>query len=197
MNNKIHALTKTPAQSVTRRALLKKFGLGIGLALVVTLTVFVAPGDTPGGNPGGIAVTGNSDWSIVPAAIAPPFVFNGTDGEIYIRHLPLVGRITLAGRAISIQGKISADFNADLDGTYTGPLWSPVTITANDGGSKTVIFEGSALGNTVGLVSTATIKLNGRGPYAGARLELELTEIGPGNTDTYTLKGSLINGSGN
>src|SRR5436190_19927202 len=112
MNNKFDELTKSMAQSVTRRTTLKKFGLGLGLALLVTLTVFVSAGDTPGGSPAGIAVTGNSDWSIVPAAIAPPFVFNGTDGDIYIRHLPLVGRITLAGRASSIQGKISADFNA-------------------------------------------------------------------------------------
>ena len=106
-------------------------------------------------------VTGNSDWSIVPAAIAPPFVFNGTDGDIYIRHLPLVGRITLAGRGVSIQGKISADFNAELDATFTGPVWAPVTITGTVNGSKVILFEGNASGNTVGLVSTATIKLSG------------------------------------
>jgi hypothetical protein len=197
MHNKFDQNIKIMPQTVACRKTLKKFGFGVGLALLIALPAFVSTGDTPDGNPGGIAVTGNSDWSIVPAAIAPPFVFNGTDGEIYIRHLPLVGRITLTGRASSIQGKISADFNADLDGTYTRPLRAPVTITANVGGTKTVIFEGNALGNTVGLVSRATIKLSGRGPYAGARLELELTEIGPGNTDTYTLKGTLINGSGN
>ena len=195
MNNKLDELTNT--QSSTRRAGLKKFGLGVGLALLVTLPVFVSPGDTLNGSPGGIAVTGNSDWSIVPAAIAPPFVFNGTDGDIYIRHLPLVGRITLSGRAVTIQGKISADFNGDLDGTFSGPLWAPVTITATVNGSKTVIFEGNALGATVGLVSTGTIKLNGRGPYEGARLEIQFKENGPGNTDTYTLNGTLINGAGN
>jgi hypothetical protein len=195
--NKFDELTKDIAQSLTRRGALKKVGLGVGLALLVTVPVFVSTADTPDGSSTGITVTGNSDWSIVPAAFTPQFVFNGTDGDFYIRHLPLVGRITLAGRAVSIQGKISADFSGDLDGTFSGPLWASVTITATVNGSKTVIFEGNALGSTVGLVSTGTIKLSGRGPYEGARLEIEFTEIGPGNTDTYTLKGTLIRGSGN
>jgi len=194
MNNKFDELTKNLAQSVTRRAVLKKFGVGLlGIALVAgTLCVTGA-----GGDQGGTAVTGHSDWTIVPAAIAPPFVFSGTDGNLYVRHLPLVGRITLAGVGVSIDGKISADFNGDLDGTYSGPVWAPVTLTAIVNGRNVVIFEGNATGTTVALVSKATIKLNGRGPYEGARLVLELTEIGPGNTDTYTLKGTLTPGSGN
>ena len=193
MNNKFDELTKNMAQSVTRRSALKKFGL----ALLLALPVFISPGNTPDPSPPGITVTGNFDWSIVPAALTPQFVFNGTDGELYIRHLPLVGRITLAGREVSIQGKISADFNGDLDGTFSGPVWAPVTITATVNGTSTVIFEGNALGSTVALVSTGTVKLSGRGPYKGASLEFEFTEIGPGNTDTYTLKGTLIQGSGN
>src|SRR5262249_5636592 len=132
-----------------------------------------------------------------PADIKPPFIFNGTDRNLYVRHLPLVGRIALAGRAVAIQGKISADFNGDLDETYSGPLWAPVTITATVNGSKAVIFEGNALGTTVGLVSRGIINLSGRGPYEGARLEIKFTENGPANTDTYTLKGNLIPGSGN
>src|SRR5262245_31423034 len=97
------------AQSVTPRAALRKFGLGVGLALLVTLPVFVSPGDTPADSPRAVALTGNSDWTIVPADIKPPFIFNGTDRNLYVRHLPLVGRIALAGRAVAIQGKISAD----------------------------------------------------------------------------------------
>src|SRR5262249_16059306 len=117
------------------------------------------------------------------------------DLNFYVRHLPLVGRIALAGRAFSIQGKISADFNGDLDQSYSGPVWAPVTITTTVNGSNTVIFEGNRLGTTLGLVTTGIIKLSGRGPYEGARLEFQFTENGPGNTDTYTLKGTLIPGS--
>jgi hypothetical protein len=192
MNNKFDHLIKEIAQSVTRCGALKKFGLG--LALLVGLSGIASAVDTPDRSPGRIAVTGASDWSIVPAALAPPFVVVGTDGEFYVRHLPLVGKLSLAGRDVSIEGKISADFNAELDSTFSGPVWAPVTITGTINGSKTLLFEGNATGTTVGLVSVGTIKLDGRGPYEGSKLEFEFTENGPGNTDTYTLKGALIPG---
>lgn len=183
-------LTKSTAQSVTRRAALKKFALT--LALLVGLAGAMCAQDATNRTPLGITVTGKSDWSIVPAAIVPPFVFVGTDGDFCIRHLSLVGKITLAGRDVLIEGKISADFNGDLDATYSGPLWASVTITGAINGTKTLLFEGNATGTTVGLLSVATIKLEGRGPFEGDRLELQLTEIGPSNTDTYDLKGTLI-----
>lgn len=196
MHNKFDEFTKSLAQPVTRRAALKKFGVGIALALLITTPVFIAAGDPPNPGPPGIVVTGNSDWSIVPAALTPPFLLIGTDGDYYVRHLPLVGRITLTGHDVSFQGKISADFNAELDATFSGPVWAPVTITATVNGSKALIFEGNATGNTVGLVSVGVIKLDGRGPYEGARLEFKFTEIGPGNTDTYSLEGTLIPAGG-
>jgi hypothetical protein len=188
MSDKFDELTKSMAQSVTWRQAFKKFGLG--LALLVGLSGAISAQNT------GIAVTGKSDWTIVPANIVPPFLFIGTDGDFYIRHLPLVGKITLAGRDVSIEGKISADFNAELDATFSGPVWASVTITGTVNGSRTLLFEGNATGTTVGLVSVAKIKLEGRGPFEGDRLELQLTEIGPGNTDTYDLKGTLIRRAG-
>ena len=190
MNHQFDELTKNLAQSVTRRAALKKFN--VGLALLVGLSVIVSASDPPDRGSAKIPVTGKSDWSIVPAALTSPFVFAGTDGDFYVRHLPLVGKISLTGRDLAIEGRISADFNAELDPTFSGPLWAPVTITGTIDGSKTILFEGNATGTTVGLVSTGVIKLEGRGPYEGAKLELEFTEIGPGNTDTYNLKGVLI-----
>jgi hypothetical protein len=196
MKNKIYELTRNLTQAVTRRAALKPFGV-VGLALLITLPVIISAADPADHIPPGIAVTGNSDWTIVPASLTPPFVFIGTDGDFYVRHLPLVGRISLAGRNASIEGKISADFNAELDANFSGPVWAPVTLTATINGSKTLIFEGNATGDTVGLVSTGIIKLAGRGPYEGAKLEFQFTEIGPGNTDTYNLKGTLIPGNSN
>src|SRR5262245_38986469 len=98
-------------------------------ALLVGLSGIASADDPPARTPGRVAVTGNSDWSIVPAALTPPFVFVGTDGDFYVRHLTLVGKISVTGRGVSIEGKISADFNAELDPTFTGPVWAPVTIT--------------------------------------------------------------------
>jgi len=189
MNNPLNRRTRNIAGSATRRAALKT--LGSSLALLVGLAGIVLGGSGPDPALHRVIVTGNSDWSIVPANLAPPFLIVGTDGDFYVRHLPLVGKIRLAGRGVSIDGKISADFNAELDSTFSGPLWAPVIITANINGSKTLLFEGNATGTTAGLVSVGAIKLDGRGPFEGARLELGFTEIGPGNTDTYDLKGVL------
>lgn len=194
MKNRIDELTKDLGQSVTRRSALKQ--LGFGLALLVGLSAAISTQRAANSPPLGIAVTGKFDWTIVPANIVPPFLFIGTDGDFYIRHLPLVGRLSLAGKDVSIEGKISADFNGELDATFSGPVWAPVTITGAVNGSKTLLFEGNATGTTVGLVSVGTIKLEGRGPFEGDRLELEFTEIGPGNTDIYEFKGSLIRRTG-
>ena len=109
-------------------------------ALLVGLSGICSADDSPDRAPGRVAVTGNSDWSIVPAALTPQFVFIGTDGDFYIRHLPLVGNISLTGRSVSIEGKISADFNAELDPTFSGPVWAPVTITGRINGTKTLLF---------------------------------------------------------
>jgi len=186
MNNQFDEFTKRP----TRPVMLK---LGL-LALLAALLPVIFAQDSPDRSPGRIEVSGNFDWSIVPAPLAPPFVMVGTDGEFYIRHLPLVGKITLTGRSVSIEGKISADFNGELDATFTGPVWAPVTITGTVDGKKVVLFEGNATGDTVGLVSIGDMKLNGRGPYKGSTLEIQFIEIGPGNSDIYSFQGALIPG---
>ena len=180
-------------RSANRRTVMKTFGLGLVLSMALSISVLAQ--NTQGQDQSKISVTGHSDWTIVPANL-PPFVFVGTDTNYYVRHLPLVGRITLTGRGVSIDGKISADFNAELDTTYSGPVWAPVTITATIDGKKVILFEGNAFGDTVALVSVGVIKLEGRGPYQGARLQFDFTEIGPGNTDTYDLKGFLIPAAG-
>jgi hypothetical protein len=177
---------KNVSQSINRRIVLTGFGLS--LALLVGLSVVVSAEDTPSQGPNKISLTGTSDWSIVQAAFTPQFLFGGSDGGIYVRHMPLVGRITLSGGAASIHGKISADFNAELDGTFSGPVWASVTITATNNGSRTVIFEGPASGDTVGLVSNGTMKLEGRGPFQGQRLDLAFSEYA---LDQYNLTAVL------
>ena len=109
-----------------------------------------------------------------------------------MRHMPLVGALRLTGNRVLIDSKISADFNSELDSTFSGPLWGEVTMTAVIGGVNTLIFKGQAEGNTVALVSVGKMKLIGRGPYEGATLNLTFDEIGPGNTDVYNWKGRLL-----
>jgi hypothetical protein len=139
------------------------------------------------------SVEGNFDWSIVPANFnMPGVVLPGTDGRLYVRHLPLIGKFRLAGHGVSIVAKIHADLDGELDSNYTGVLWAPVTLTAVDSASRAiVIFQGRAIADTVALVSTGVMELRGRGKFEGATLTLTFQEIGPGNSDTYRFKGQL------
>lgn len=103
----------------------------------------------------------------------------------------------LPARGVTINAKIHADLNGELDSTFSGVVWAPVTLTATIDGIKTIIFEGGATADTVALVSIGKIKLHGRGPYEGATLDLTFEEIGPGNSDIYNFKGHLKHGDRN
>jgi hypothetical protein len=143
------------------------------------------------GAPQKTAVTGYIDFSIVPPNLGP-YTLPGTDGDLYVRHLPLVGKFTLAGKGITLDAKINVDFNAEFDVTGTGVAWFPVTITATVNGVKTIIFDGQGSANEVLLVSTGNVSLKGCGPYRGMKLEFSFEEIGPGDSNTYNYRGCLM-----
>jgi hypothetical protein len=163
---------------------------GIVVLLTAGLTGTFRAEAKPDAAPKPMAVTGSMDWSIVPPNL-PAYVIPGTDGDLYLRNMPLVGRFQLTGERVSIDAKLSVQLSGELDATGTGVLWAPAIVTATIGGVKTIIFEGPATADTVGLVSVGEAALRGRGPYEGSTLEFTFEEIEPGNSDTYTVKGQL------
>lgn len=163
---------------------------GLALALISEPTTLLQAEGKPDSVPRKVEVTGAFDLSIVPPNL-PPFVLAGTDGHLYLRNMPLVGKVTIAGEGFSLDGKISIELSGELDQSGTGPLWAPAVVTATIAGVKTIVFQGSATGDTVGLVSTGRAILRGRGPCEGTLLDFTFEEIGPANSDTYTLKGQL------
>lgn len=165
---------------------------GLGLALLVTLPGLLSANENRGRGPKMAVLSGVGGWDIVPPAFTAQFLFVDADLNTHARHMPLVGALKLTGNGVIIDSKISADFNAELDPTFSGPLWGEVTMTAKVGGINTLIFEGRANGDLVGLVGAGKIKLIGRGPYLGATLDLTFVEIGPGNTDNYNWTGRLL-----
>jgi hypothetical protein len=177
---------------IAKNQLATLVGLTLAMASIVPGTLNAD--DKNDGKPKKNAVTGTFDWSIVPPNLAP-FTIIGADGDLYLRNMPLVGAFNLTGDKVSIQAKISVQLNGELDATATGVLWSPAVITATVEGVKTIIFEGQATADTVNLVSVGKATLIGRGPYEGSQLEFTFEENGPGNSDTYTLKGQLSRGS--
>lgn len=168
--------------------------VGLTLALATIVPGTLKADDKNDSKPQKDAVTGNFDWSIVPPNLTV-YIIPGTDGDLYLRNMPLVGAFNLTGDKVSLQAKLSVQLSGELDATGTGVLWAPAVITATVEGVKTIIFEGQATADTVGLVSIGKATLSGRGPYEGKKLEFTFEEIGPGNSDTYTLKGQLTCGS--
>jgi len=163
---------------------------GMILILVSGLAGTLHADDPHGRGPKKKPVSGEFDWSII-APNLPPYLIPGADGDLYLRNMPLVGAFSLTGDGIAITAKISVQLNGELDATGTGVVWSPAVLTATVNGVKTIIFEGSATADTVGLVSTGKATLKGRGPYEGFELEFIFEEVGGVNSDQYTYKGQL------
>ena len=105
---------------------------GLSLALLVSLPGALSANDNRDRGPRMAVVSGVGGWDIVPPNFAPQFLFAGTDGQTHVRHLPLVGYLKLTGNRVTIDSKISADFNSELDATFSGPLWGEVTMTARN-----------------------------------------------------------------
>jgi hypothetical protein len=168
-------------------------GLPAGLTLALLLSasgMLRAEGQPPRGVPKKTAVTAYGDFSIVPPDLGP-YVIPGTDGELYVQGLPLVGRFNLTGRGIALEAKMHVNFSAELDVTGTGVAWFSVVITTTIEGVKTIAFEGQGSATEVNLVSTGKVSLAGRGSYEGSKLELTFEEIGPGDSNTYNFQGDL------
>ena len=136
------------------------------------------------------AVTAYGDFSIVPPNLGP-YLIAGTDGDLYVHGLPLVGRFTLTGKGISLDAKMHVSLSGELDVTGTGVTWFPVTITTTVEGAKTIVFEGQGSANEVNLVAVGKVSLAGRGPHEGSQLELTFEEIGPGDSNTFNFRGDL------
>jgi hypothetical protein len=135
-------------------------------------------------------VTAYGDFSIVPPNLGPHLIA-GTDGDLYLQGLPLVGRFTLAGKGIALDAKMHISLSGELDITGSGVTWFPVTITATIDGVKTLVFEGQGSANEVHLVALGKVSMAGRGPFEGSKLELTFEEIGPGDSNTFNFHGTL------
>jgi len=172
-----------------------------GLATCLALTLLAGSpalllaGGQPNGVPQKTAVSGQFNWILVPPNL-PPYLIQGTDQNLYLNNMPLVGTFSLTGKGISLDPattKISVQLSGDFDPiTFSGPLWSPVVLTAKVAGVNTVIFKGSATADTVALVSVGKVTLEGYGPFEGTKLEFDFEEIGPGNSDVYNFQGTLM-----
>lgn len=171
----------------------KHFNLlaGLGLALVMALPLAVLAHGKLRRNPTVIAVTGQSDWSIVPPAIPSEYVTFHEDGSATIENMPLAGNLSLTGDGATISALAKGVLNADLDPTLSGPIYGPLVVTKPIKGREVVIFEGRFFGRVNGLLASGQIILHGRGPNAGVTIAVSFLETGA-NTEIFDLAGHLI-----
>jgi len=88
-----------------------------------------------------------------------------------------------------VTGNLDMVLSCKLTPPGSGPCKGPATITDETG---TVLWEGQGHLMVVAMVSTGQIVVQGRGPYEGTHLVLDVQEIGTGNTDVFDVTGRLL-----
>jgi hypothetical protein len=168
---------------------------GLSLTLLVSLPGLLSANDRSDRHPTVTAVTGQSDWLIVPPAIPSEYVTFYEDGSAAIKRMPLAGNFSLAGDDTAIEGIIKGTLNADLDPTLSGPIYGPLVVTKKIKGREIVLLEGRFFGRVNGLLASGQILLHGRGQFAGVTIAVSFLETGA-NTEIFTLTGHLFDPCG-
>ena len=166
--------------------------VGLILGLLLTLPNTVLAKDK---HPSVTAVTGQSDWAIVPPAIPSEHVTFHEDGSTTIDRMPLAGNFALTGDGVNIIGIAKGILTADLDQTLSGPIYGPFIVTRESQGKEKVIFTGSFFGRVNGLLASGQIILRGRGEFAGQTIVVSFLETGA-NTEVFVLTGHLFDRHG-
>ena len=172
----------------------------INLSILTLILTFAHTTEVAGqGNsqkqPDVIAVSGQSDWWILPPEIPSEYVTFLPDGGLTIQNMPLRGNFSLAGEGSTIVGVMSGILDANLDPTLSGPIKGPLVITVIENGKSHIAFEGEFFGKANGLLASVQMILNGRGHYAGKTIALTVLETGP-NTELFDMTGYLIDRNG-
>jgi len=118
--------------------------------------------------------------------------FNDEAGGLHIRNLVLAGNFSLTGDGINIEGTLIEEIIANLDETLSGPAHASFTVTID--GEETVIWEGHASGQAVGLSTSGKAVAQGSGPFAGMKLKFSFEET---SFLIYSLEGHILDPHGN
>jgi hypothetical protein len=138
-----------------------------------------------------VAVTGQSDWSLLPPQIPSEYVTFHEDGGLTILDMPLRGLFHVSGEGVDIQAEGSGILTAILDPTLSGPIFGPLTVTQEVKGKDKVIFQGKFVGKVTGLLASGEIFLEGRGHFAGVTIVVSFLETGA-NTEVFDLTGYVL-----
>jgi hypothetical protein len=164
---------------------------GLGLALLAAVPTMVYSDEAIGPRVNVVAVEGQSDWWILPPAIPSKYVTFHPDGSVTMRDMPLAGNFEMHGDGISIQAVISGELNADLDPTFSGPIYGPVVVTQTVKGKEKIIFKGQFFGTVNSLLASGQLLLRGVGQYAGTTVATSFQET-EANSELFLHTGHLL-----
>ena len=164
---------------------------GLVLALLVNIPSTLQAGEKSDCGTAVVPVAGQLDFSIIPPAFTPDYVTTDEEGNSQVRKMPLAGAFSVSGKDITVEGTVTAEYNADLDPSFTGPIYGKTAIVGTVKGRQATLFKGRFFGHTAGLVSSGMVILEGRGPYAGMTLFLSFQHGDP-NTTVHLLSGYLV-----
>ena len=179
-------------KATSKNRLITLVGLILSLLFALPSTVLAKDKSR---HPNVAAVTGQSDWSIVPVVIPSDYVTFYDDGSATIARMPLAGNFALTGDGAAINGVVKGILSADLDPTLSGPIYGPLLITQESHGKEKVIFTGSFFGRVNGLLASGQIILRGRGEFTGQTIAVSFLET-DANTEVFVLTGHLLDRRG-
>src|SRR6266487_1052375 len=191
MNNKFDELTKDMAQSVTRRAALKKFGVGLAGALAISRAVADAD-DGPSTNSAAIRVTTGNTFALVPTS----------DSNVFGHPVDGVAQVSLMGNC-HFHGEATIYLPTSAGQTIRIFSSSPWTLTSSDGANSLKFdTEGTATFDPANSrFANLTYKVTfvgGTGKFAQARgtgtMEVTAEFTSPlGGLANWTMKGVVLN----
>jgi hypothetical protein len=160
----------------------------LSLSFLAAMPVRTLADDRPATIPTVLAVTGQSDWSLI--QVDPNYITVGADG-ITIRRMPLAGQFALRGDGLALDATIKGILDADLDLAGTGSIYGPLVLTQNVKGHDVPVFKGRFFGRTDTWLASGLILLHGLGRFEGVTIALSFLETGP-NDEVFTLTGHLF-----
>ena len=154
--------------------LMKRSSSTVALAILtyLTLPAGVAMADDPR-----IPIVGGWEWSAVPPFSGAGEVIVLPSGHVRLRNVEAAGPIRFSGEGIDVEAKISSTINGNLDASFSGRVFGQGTLTAVIEGVETTIFEGPFAVDSIGLLTTGSGLMHGRGPYLGATFHFDFQEL--------------------
>jgi hypothetical protein len=135
-----------------------------------------------------LVVTGRLDMS--GGQLAPGEVRTDEQGRLSIRDRVMWGTFQLDAGGTGLTGRAEMSVEGQLDAADNGALYGTISLAAERGGTRILIWEGHWAAQCVRRALTGTILARGRDIFAGRRLRLRLVDTGAAGGQQFRVEGT-------